>query len=510
MSAIGSATVSPSSSAPISAPEDVKKNDKTTETSQAGTTQEPAHSSEQNGADKVGEKKMEGSMKEAQVRADLNKPQQSAGPANGSASAATLKSADIDGQGLVSRNYDATKSIDVKSDPGFKGLPKATQDKLLKDIQKNPGEANKLQKVLNHPTYDQLSGEQKTKMLNVFTNCIPEGRENLLPLMSRKVVVGSGDPPPTAPALLTEDNTKDHKNLLDHLDTVASQKLAPEFNGRRGELLGRLVQETGRPSLTINQGNVGTCASTTIQMHLLQHSPAEYARIIGGLSSPERSVTLADGSKMDAAQNQANRFLKSGPDPRNVTERMFQGAVQQYGDRMPENMGGRGVNYKYDANNPSNVGMWDHQTGKVMKSLYNRDFAYQPQGANGSRGIVGAESDPKKQDKMRNDLYNDVNREISSRQGPVATHLVWGGTDPSGNPHGLHEVLVEKIEGGRVYFRNPWGSKRSQGDGYTDGTDMTSPARRVEDSREGLESMKEEDFRKLLNGATIGPPVGGA
>jgi hypothetical protein len=45
---------------------------------------------------------------------------------------------------------------------------------------------------------------------------------------------------------------------------------------------------------------------------------------------------------------------------------------------------------------------------------------------------------------------------------------------------------------------------------YKDNQNIAGPPpRRVEDSLGGLESMSIQDFRQRLNGAVIGPPVGG-
>jgi hypothetical protein len=97
--------------------------------------------------------------------------------------------------------------------------------------------------------------------------------------MNRQVVIGSGDPPPTAPALLTGDNTRSQATLLDNLNNMANQPLHADFATRRGELMGRVIQETAEPTWRVDQGVTGTCAPTTVQAHLLRHSPSEYARI---------------------------------------------------------------------------------------------------------------------------------------------------------------------------------------------------------------------------------------
>ena len=514
MTKVGSSTGAhaPSTSAAATAEPEVQKQ-KPEETISAETKSitDNSKASEQNATSRKSEQKMEGSIREADVRATLansQKPETKSGQAP--STPPTPGPSNPDGAARSSENQDPNKSIDVITDPGFKGLPQTTQEKLKTEIAKNPTTAAGLQKVLNHSTYDQMTAEQKTKMLNVYANMGAKGREDLMPLMNRQVVVGSGDPLATTPALLSEDNSKKKETLLDHLDRVSTQNMAPELSNRRQEILHRLVQETGNPTFHVEQGRVGTCAPTTMQMHLLQHSPAEYARIISGLSSPEKSVTLADGSKMEAAKNQDGKFLKSGPDPRSVTERMFQSAIQQHGDRLPVDQGGYGKDYKFDANTDK-TGLWDNQTAHVMKGLYNREYAYYPSGIGVRTGINNADENPKVREIMRGILFKQVTAELDSRQGPVATHLVWGGTDASGNSHGLHEVLVERVEGGRVYFRNPWGSHAAQGAGYEDGLNIVGPPpRRVEDRNGGMESMSVDEFQKVINGATIGPPVGGA
>jgi hypothetical protein len=505
---MGASAPSTSATATVE-PEVQKQKPETSPETKSSTDTQSTKSSEQNATSRMSDQKMESSIREAEVRAALPNSQKPE-TKSGAAPASSPSVYNPDGAARSSEDQSPKKSIDVITDPGFKGLPKATQDKLKTEIAKDPAAATGLQKVLNHSTYDQMTAEQKTKMLNVYANMGPKGREDLMPLMNRQVIVGSGDPPPTTPALLSEDNTKKKETLLDHLDRATTQKMAPELASRRQEILHRLVQETGNPTFHVEQGRVGTCAPTTVQMHMLQHSPSEYARIVNGLSSPEKSVTLADGSKMEAAKNQEGKFLASGPDPRSVTERMFQSAIQQHGDRLPADQGGYGKDYKFDANT-NKTGLWDNQTAHVMKGLYNREYAYYPSGVGVRTGINNADENPKVREIMRGILFKQVTEELDSRKGPVATHLVWGGTDASGNAHGLHEVLVERVENGRVYFRNPWGSHQAQGAGYEDGLNIVGPPpRRVEDRNGGMESMSVDDFKKVVNGATIGPPVGGA
>jgi hypothetical protein len=418
--------------------------------------------------------------------------------------------ANLDGTERETRVPETSETIDVTQDASFRALPEATRNRLTQIISTEPQTSGQLQQIMNHSLYNDLSTEQRTRLLNVFANSDARGRESLPTLMGRRIVVGTGDPPPTTPTLLSGDNTRNRTTLLDNLDRLATQPMQSGLANRRSEVLGRVIQETAEPTWHVDQGITGTCVATSIQHHLLRHTPSEYARIIGGLSSPNRSVTLANLSRMHAAINDTaqpahvTRPYGNPPvptifnDPRSVTERMFQSAVQQYGARLD-----RGPEYQFNADT-NRTGLWDNQTAHVMRGIYNRDYSFHPAGA---RGISNATADPAQQMEMRQQLMRNVRNEIRSGQGPTPVHLIWD----SHGQHGLHEVSVERVENGRVYFRNPWGS-RDPGSGqiphYHDGQSIPEPLRRVEDSQSGLESMTVEEFRRRLNGATLGSPVG--
>ncbi|MCI0617719.1 hypothetical protein L0244_32505 [bacterium] len=495
-------------------------------TSESGGNQRVSTNQERRS--RIAERQFEGQAREINVRTQLGSPQhdrmapgredvqrilreQQQHPAVGPQRQGALTN--LDGTERTTRAPQTPETTDVTQDPSFRALPEATRNRLAQSISTNPQTSSQLQQVMYHSLYNDLSTEQRTRLLNVFANSDARGRESLPTLMERRVVVGTGDPPPTTPALLSGDNTRNRTTLLENLDRLATQPMQSGLANRQGEVLGRVIQETAEPTWRVDQGITGTCVGTSIQHHLLRHTPSEYARIIGGLSSPDRSVTLANLSRMHAAINDtalpATVTMPWGNppvpttlnDPRSVTERMFQSAVQQYGARLQ-----RGPDYQFNADT-NRTGLWDNQTAHVMRGIYNRDYSFHPAGA---RGISNATADPTEQADMRQQLARNVRSEIQSGQGPVPVHLVWGS-----HGHGLHEVSVERVENGRVYFRNPWGS-RDPGSGqlianpnYHDGQRISDPPRRVEDSQSGLESMTLEDFRRRLNGATLGPPVGG-
>jgi hypothetical protein len=136
----------------------------------------------------------------------------------------------------------------------------------------------------------------------------------------------------------------------------------------------------------------------------------------------------------------------------------------------------------------------------VLHGLYNRNYTAYPPGGQGINGAVGSNQ------AQRNAMYQSVVEQLNGHQGPVPVEIIWG----NNSNQGLHELMVTGVHDGRVSFRNPWGSRDAQGTGYTDGQNIAGPPpRRVDDSQGGLESMTIAVFQKYLNGAVIGPPVGG-
>ncbi len=59
-------------------------------------------------------------------------------------------------------------------------------------------------------------------------------------------------------------------------------------------------------------------------------------------------------------------------------------------------------------------------------------------------------------------------------------------------------VSFEKIENGRLYFRNPHGRSANAA-----GTKKENPPRRIEDPKNGIESMALEDVKKYITGTVV-------
>jgi hypothetical protein len=408
---------------------------------------------------------------------------------------------------LAKTNMDGTdrttpgvnKSVDFEHSPEFQALPQPVRDHLLKEIANDPSIEFRLNQVIQRPLYDKLSTDQRTKLLNVFAGADEKGRQELVTLMTRKLDSG-------VPALLSSDNST-YASLLDNLDKLATQPLAPGLGGRRSEILGQVIADTAQPTWYMNQGDVGTCAPTSFQTHLLVDAPSEYVRLLGGLLGPDRKATFANGDTMAAARNdlatpptvtvsrQATVNTPGGtiplpynqpvtiPDRRSLTERIFQSSLAQYAYKES------GRQSSVDANGDI-PGLTLDESASAMSALYNRD--YDTVGG----GMLGMPA------------FLNIQDQLKNGHGPVPVSLSWGG--------GHHQLLVDHIQQDakgnlKIYVRNPWGSSDAQSQPYRDGQQLGSaannnnsgPLRTVADHQSGLEVMDFNDFRTALYGAVL-------
>lgn len=99
---------------------------------------------------------------------------------------------------------------------------------------------------------------------------------------------------------LAGKDLKGGQTLMQNLQAIATQPLADGID--RSKLLNEVVQELADP-VCIQQEARNTCGATTAQILLANRNPAEYARIVAGLSSPAGKTTLQDGSELHRDPN---------------------------------------------------------------------------------------------------------------------------------------------------------------------------------------------------------------
>lgn len=371
--------------------------------------------------------------------------------------------------------------------------------------------------------FTSLTPAQQQQFLDIFEQSNLNGRNYLIQLLEMPRPAGYSQQHGAQPshALLSRDSAG--RTLLDNLHTLATGPLNPalEQNGiRRHELLQGVLQETAAPG-EVNQSCRGTCTVTSMQWMLCMREPAEYARLVAGLSSPQGSVQLRNGDTLNL------RPTTILPDETNRTpsERFFQSSMMEYaiGNGMiysnltdSRHSGFMGmfsegvalVRRAFGAqstvvDNGNGSGLYDHESTRAMSALFGQPHALDT----GNRGFFsnlwGAMREifsghPENAANHFRPAYHVV-QSLQANPGPHWISMNWGAPDEHGRVHGGHAVVVTRVEEGRVYFRNPWGPR-----GDANGTVYQHPPRRMENNSIGEESMTIEDFMNCRPG-TIQP-----
>ncbi|WP_257459955.1 hypothetical protein [Archangium lipolyticum] len=350
---------------------------------------------------------------------------------------------------------------------GFKALKPESQAEVLQSFLAGPptsATSNKhLTSLVNSPSFRGLSTADQAKTLEVFNNTSLDGRERLVDLTNRQVNGKS--------ALL--DTDKDGHTLLSSLHSMATGTLSDEFskNGiSRKDLLASVMQEAGRPG-EINQSSKGTCTVTSMQYMLNQSNPAEYVRIMQGLTSPSGQAQLRGGATISRDPGSVPRDTATA---RSDTERLFQASMMEYANGEHEYDNATDRNTGNDKilglidNKKDYGGLYADQEERALEALFGRDF-------NQYKGSFNFQDD-------KQDIVDTLTARNNQR---TLMDLSWG--------NGGHAVVFEKVENGRVYFRNPWGPTSD-----ANGTTYSDPPRKLEDGATRLESMSVEDFKKHI------------
>lgn len=220
-------------------------------------------------------------------------------------------------------------------------------------------------------------------------------------------------------------------DLLTTLGGIAAGPVSPHLD--KGAMLADLVQEIAVPS-AINQQDKNTCCVASVQMLTAMQNPAEYARIVGGLASPDGVVTLANGSTL-AREPGTDADDDSG---RTAPSRLWQAAMTQFA------MGDVGYDNATDSRNDGKWGVFGHELDRVVDALTNRD-----------NPLLSVEDDYTGADMLR-----DVSKHANAGH-PVPVCLDWGEKDKDGDEHPGHDILVTAVKDGRVFYNNPWGLQES-------------------------------------------------
>lgn len=215
--------------------------------------------------------------------------------------------------------------------------------------------------------------------------------------------------------------------LLDNLATLATQPPGPGID--RKDVLSQAVRAVADPG-NITQGNALTCGAATTQIMLARKNPAEYARILAGLSGAEGKVQLAGGNTITRQANWDRSDIPGG------ANQLMQTSFMSYA--------AGGYDAASDTRLDSPAGTDATKTGESQptthgkKGLYNGEVAFLQEGVLG-QAVTELEGNS-----------DDVMKKISAQAnaGKPVSVLVEG-------QGGGHYVQVTKVEGGKLTYVDP-------------------------------------------------------
>lgn len=215
--------------------------------------------------------------------------------------------------------------------------------------------------------------------------------------------------------------------LLSQLHSIVGQPLAEGID--RKALLSQVIGEVENP-VRIAQHSMNTCGATTSQILLARKNPAEYVRLVAGLASPKGKVETVGGASLKRQPD----WNFDGDGGRSVPSRLFQPAAMQLGQMLP--------GFSYDnsedknalINRPIFAGQFGMQQAKVDSELLGQDY---------DNHLFMRWN--------RDSQWENLKEDLAKRNESIPVSMTWEG--------GGHFVQIDKIEGGKVHYTNPWGQR---------------------------------------------------
>ena len=208
---------------------------------------------------------------------------------------------------------------------------------------------------------------------------------------------------------------KGEGTLLDQLNKIATQDLAGGI--KREDLLGDVVAEVENP-VRINQQGKGTCVAAT-------------AQIMSGLASRAGVANCAGGEDLRRESDWADESDYG----RSVSSRLIQPALMEMGM------------FVLDYDNTKDK----HKLGPIPLAggLMGGGSAHineQLQGADYSSHMFFHWN--------RDSQWNNAKKALGEGKGPLPVGITW-------EDLGGHQLQIDKIENGKVFYTNPWGQRES-------------------------------------------------
>lgn len=360
-----------------------------------------------------------------------------------------------------------------------------------------------------HQVYQAQSVAFRAKLLKLWLFAGPTARPRLPRLLDRRVVTGANV---TMPAVLRPDylgtntlvdNLLSLMFIIPHPDIISTG--ARNVALAREQLLDDVIDEILDPNGQINQGEAGTCTTTSMQTLLITVNPAEYVRLQLGLLSAAGVVQMADGSSVTVPPAifqidtrypgaKAWAFLV-----RNFSELAFQATLLKFGmgsafpaynPAAPPNAP-NGINTVFQTT--VTTGLIQDQMERALKGLFKANFTTRSVRTASDAGWPAYPVIQTRQAGVRDSLRTTLPMKLQ----PVVLAMYWSAL-PSQPNSGAHAVLALRSENGRVFFKNPQYSGLAPAPGVAAGGNGANPPRRYEDPTGSLESMTDADLANWI------------
>lgn len=311
----------------------------------------------------------------------------------------------------------AMRETQIRENDGFETASPRVQDRLLGAAGRKGASLGAL--MAREPGFYELSDADQNRVLDLDRHLSSSGREAVQEL------VRSGR--------LFDQDTQGG-TALDHLTTLSVGDRSRRFTREgvsRKEMVSSLATEMADP-YSINQGSKGTCTMTSTSFELARDNPAEYGRLVAGLSSSGGEVKMANGETLAA---RPSYYANDSATNRSPTERILQASLMDFGNGEMDYDNAKDAHLGYLGRVDQDGGLYGRQTHRARSALFDTPHT-----------IVGGSRASEQ----------EVLAALQDRPPGGGITLFPAGAEDS------HMVTFERIEDGRIYFRNPWG-----GDGNT-------------------------------------------
>ncbi len=238
------------------------------------------------------------------------------------------------------------------------------------------------------------------------------------------------------------ETDQDGNSLLQNLDTIRTQPRAEE-NGvsfDREQVLLETVRQTSDPGL-VNQKNRSTCTVASIEYLQAKNEPADYARIVAGLTGETGSVTLSNGETLSRDDN----LVAEDDSGRTSISRVYQASLIEYANGDQDYRNEDDAHYQADGTPAQDFegrtlrGLSSERIGKAATGVLQGD--YQTVRAWNMGGV---------------DEVTKTIREATSQDRQALVTMRWN-LDPD-REHSSHTLALVGSDQDYVYLRNPWGT----------------------------------------------------